>query len=485
MLDRTSITAFGHIIDGKVVDRADKGGIDVVDPADGRVFARLPRGGAAEVDRAVEAARTAFEGEWGAKSALERGRILMRFSALILDHAEELAELECLDTGKPLTQARNDIAATARYFEYYGSAADKHHGETIPYSKGMTVLALRVPHGVTGHIIPWNYPSQIFGRSVGGALAAGNACVVKPAEDACLTPLRLGELALQAGLPAGALNIVCGLGMEAGAALAGHPGINHISFTGSPQTGTAVAKAAAENHVPVTLELGGKSPQILFADADLDAALPVVVNAIVQNAGQTCAAGSRVLIERSIYPEVMTQLAERFAALKVGPGIDDPDCGPIVSARQLRRVTELVEAALADGAQVVAKGQVKPDAPESGYYFPPMLLDGATPDSRLACDEIFGPVLAAFPFDDEAEAIRLANGTPYGLTASVWTQDGGRQMRCAHAIEAGQVFVNNYGAGGGIELPFGGMKRSGYGREKAFEGMISFTTIKTVVLKHG
>ncbi|WP_186395394.1 aldehyde dehydrogenase family protein [Stappia sp. TSB10GB4] len=485
MLDRTSITAFGHIIDGKVVDRADKGGIDVVDPADGRVFARLPRGGAAEVDRAVEAARAAFEGEWGAKSALERGRILMRFSALILDHAEELAELECLDTGKPLTQARNDIAATARYFEYYGSAADKHHGETIPYSKGMTVLALRVPHGVTGHIIPWNYPSQIFGRSVGGALAAGNACVVKPAEDACLTPLRLAELALEAGLPAGALNIVCGLGMEAGAALAGHPGINHISFTGSPQTGTAVAKAAAENHVPVTLELGGKSPQILFADADLDAALPVVVNAIVQNAGQTCAAGSRVLIERSIYPEVMARLAERFAALKVGPGIDDPDCGPIVSARQLRRVTELVEAALADGAQVVAKGQVKPDAPESGYYFPPMLLDGAAPDSRLACDEIFGPVLAAFPFDDEAEAIRLANGTPYGLTASVWTQDGGRQMRCAHAIEAGQVFVNNYGAGGGIELPFGGMKRSGYGREKAFEGMISFTTIKTVVLKHG
>lgn len=266
---------------------------------------------------------------------------------------------------------------------------------------------------------------------------------------------------------------------------AGHTGINHISFTGSPQTGTAVAKAAAENHVPVTLELGGKSPQVLFADANLDEALPVVVNAIVQNAGQTCAAGSRVLIERSIYPEVMKRLAERFAALKVGPGIDDPDCGPIVSARQLRRVTELVEAALADGARVVAQAQKNADAPDGGYYFPPMLLDGAAPDSRLACDEIFGPVLAAFPFDDEAEAIRLANGTPYGLTASVWTQDGGRQMRCAHAIEAGQVFINNYGAGGGIELPFGGMKRSGYGREKAFEGMVSFTTIKTVVLKHG
>ena len=485
MLDRTSITTFGHIIDGKIVDRAEKDGIDVIDPADGRVFARLPRGGAAEIDRAVKAARAAYEGVWGAKSAVERGRILMRLSALILDHAEELAELECLDTGKPITQARNDIAATARYFEYYGAAADKHHGETIPYTKGTTVLALRVPHGVTGHIIPWNYPSQIFGRSVGGALAAGNACVVKPAEDACLTPLRLGELALEAGLPAGALNIVCGVGIEAGAALAGHPGINHISFTGSPVTGTAVAKAAADNHVPVTLELGGKSPQIVFADADLDAALPVVVNAIVQNAGQTCAAGSRVLIERPIYDEVMRRLAERFSALKVGPGIDDPDCGPIVSARQLRRVNEMVEAAIADGARVVAQGTVKPDAPKGGFYFPPMLLDGAAPGSRLACEEVFGPVLAAFPFEDEAEAIRLANGTPYGLTAAVWTQDGGRQLRCAHAIEAGQVFVNNYGAGGGIELPFGGMKRSGYGREKAFEGMISFTTVKTVVLKHG
>ncbi|WP_428699105.1 aldehyde dehydrogenase family protein [Stappia sp.] len=485
MLDRTSVTAFGHVIDGQVTDRATKEGIDVLDPSTGRVFARLPRGTAADVDRAVAAARAAFEGDWGAMSALERGRILMRLSALILEHAAELAELECLDTGKPMTQARNDIAATARYFEYYGSAADKHHGETIPYTRGMTVMALRVPHGVTGHIIPWNYPAQIFGRSVGGALAAGNACVVKPAEDACLTPLRMAELALEAGLPAGALNVVCGLGTEAGAALAGHVGINHISFTGSPQTGTAVAKAAAENHVPVTLELGGKSPQILFADADLDEALPVVVNAIVQNAGQTCAAGSRVLIERSIYGEVMKRLAERFAALKVGAGIDDPDCGPIVSARQLRRVSELVDAALADGAKVVATARMDAAAPEGGFYYPPMLLDGAAPESRLAQDEIFGPVLAAFPFEDEAEAIRLANATPYGLTASVWTRDGGRQMRCAHAIEAGQVFINNYGAGGGIELPFGGMKRSGYGREKAFEGMISFTTIKTVVLKHG
>lgn len=485
MLDQTSVTAYGHLIDGETVDRATQGGIDVLDPSTGKVFARIPRGSAADVDRAVAAARSAFEGAWGAKSALERGRILMKISSLILENFEELAALESRDTGKPMKQARADITATARYFEYYGSAADKHHGETIPYSKGMTVLALRVPHGVTAHIIPWNYPSQIYGRSVGGALAAGNACVVKPAEDACLTPLRISELALEAGLPAGALNVVCGLGTEAGAALAGHPGINHISFTGSPQTGTAVAKAAAENHVQVTLKLGGKSPQVIFADADLDEALPVIVNAIIQNAGQTCAAGSRVLIERSIYDEVLARLSERFSALKVGAGVDDLDCGPIISAKQLARVTSLVDAALADGAKVVASAGMAENAPEGGFYYPPMLLDGAAPESRLGQDEVFGPVLAAFPFEDEKHAIRIANATPYGLTASVWTRDGGRQMRCAHAIEAGQVFVNNYGAGGGIELPFGGMKRSGYGREKAFEGMISFTTIKTVVLKHG
>ena len=485
MLDKTGITSLGHLINGEIVDRAGADGIEVRDPSTGDVFARLPRGGAKEVDRAVEAARAAYEGAWGALTATERGRCLTRLGVLVTENIDELAELECRDTGKPMKQARNDIVATARYFEYYGSSADKLHGETIPYAKGTTVMALRVPHGVTGHIIPWNYPAQIYGRSVGGALAAGNACVVKPAEDACLTPLRISELALEAGIPAGALNVVCGLGMEAGAALAGHTGINHISFTGSPQTGTAVAKAAADNQIPVTLELGGKSPQVIFEDADLDEALPVIVNAIVQNAGQTCAAGSRVLIQKSIYDKVMAELAKRFAALKTGAGCDDLDCGPIISAKQLDRVTGLVDAALQAGAKVVARAEMAGNAPDGGYFYPPMLLDGAAHESRLAQDEVFGPVLAAFPFEDEADAIRLANGTPYGLTASVWTRDGGRQMRCAHAIEAGQVFINNYGAGGGIELPFGGMKKSGYGREKAFEGMVSFTTIKTVVMKHG
>jgi aldehyde dehydrogenase (NAD+) len=457
----------------------------VLDPADGQPFTTLPRSDARDVDAAVRAAWSAFHGEWGRCTATERGRVLTRLAALITAHHAELAALECRDTGKPIGQARGDITACARYFEFYGGAADKLHGETIPYAAGSTVLAVRVPFGVTGHIIPWNYPAQIFGRSVAAALAAGNACVVKPAEDACLTPLRIAALALEAGLPAGALNMVCGLGIEAGAALSAHPGLRHISFTGSPATGTAVTQAAAVNHVPVTLELGGKSPQVLFADADLDAALPVVVNAIVQNAGQTCAAGSRVLVERAIHAEVMARLAERFAALTTGPGHADPDCGPLINARQHARVQAMLDAAEQSGARVVARGPLREDAPAGGFWCPPLLLDGVAPDHVIAQQEVFGPVLVALPFNGEDEAATIANATPYGLTAAVWTRDGSRALRMAHRIEAGQVFINNYGAGGGIELPFGGMKHSGHGREKAFEGLRGFTTVKTIAIRHG
>ncbi|HSW04976.1 aldehyde dehydrogenase family protein [Aquabacterium sp.] len=481
----TALATHHNLIAGESCAALSGRTLDVLDPADGQVFATLPRSDARDIAAAVAAARAAFRGPWGRATATERGRVLSRLSALILQQQDELSALECRDTGKPIQQARADIAACARYFEYYGGAADKLHGETIPYAQGSTVLALRVPFGVTGHIIPWNYPAQIFGRSAGGALAAGNACVVKPAEDACLTPLRIAALALQAGLPAGALNIVCGLGVEAGAALAGHPGINHLSFTGSPQTGTAVTQAAAVNHVPVTLELGGKSPQILFADADLVQALPVLVNAIVQNAGQTCAAGSRVLIEKRIYADVMAALTQRFEALITGPGSQGLDCGPLISRKQLDRVSAMVDAARADGIRSVARAQLVKNAPAGGFYFPPQLLDEVPPEHTIAQSEVFGPVLAAFAFDGEDQAVDLANGTPFGLTAAVWTRDGARQLRVAQQIDAGQVFINNYGAGGGIELPFGGMKHSGHGREKAFEGLRSFTTIKTIAIQHG
>lgn len=476
---------FQNFIDARLVPAHGGATLEVIDPCTGEPFTRIPRSGAADIDDAVRAASRALKGGWGQLTATERGRALSRVSAAILVHHEELSLLECRDTGKPMVQARADITACARYFEYYGGAADKLHGETIPYAAGTTVLAVRVPHGVTGHIIPWNYPAQIYGRSVAAALGAGNCCVVKPAEDACLTPLRISELALDCGVPAGAINVVCGLGSEAGAALSAHPGIAHISFTGSTQTGAFVAEAAARRHIPVTLELGGKSPQIVFADADMAQALPTIVNAIIQGAGQTCTAGSRVLIERSVYAEVVAALAARFNALVVGRGCDDRDLGALINRKQQLKVRAMVDAAVADGIRVAGQGRLAEDAPAAGCFVLPTLLADVDPAHSIAREEVFGPVLVALPFDTEAEAAEIANGTDYGLTAGVWTRDGGRQMRMAHAIEAGQVFINNYGAGGGIELPFGGVKHSGYGREKAFEGLRGFTTIKTIAIKHG
>jgi aldehyde dehydrogenase (NAD+) len=457
----------------------------MVDPSDGQPFASIARGSAADIDEATRAARAAFAGAWGRLAPVEKGRRLAALSRSILDHADELAWLEARDCGKPMKQARADVLACARYFEFYGGACDKFHGETIPYTPGFTVLTWREAHGVTGHIVPWNYPMQIFGRSVAAALAAGNACVVKPAEDACLSLLRIAELAADAGFPEGAINVVTGLGNEAGIALARHPGIDHLSFTGSPATGALVAQEAAKRHCPVTLELGGKGPQIVFADADLDAALPVLVNAIVQNAGQTCSAGSRLLVERARYAEVIDRLGGAFAKLAVGPALADLDCGPLIRASQLERVRGFLDEAEQANLRVAARGSVTANAPATGYYVAPTLVRDVPADARLAREEVFGPVLAAMAFDDEAHAVRLANGTEFGLVAGVWTRDGARQLRMARAVRAGQVFINNYGAGGGVELPFGGFGHSGYGREKGFEALYGFTALKTVVLQHG
>ena len=474
-----------HFINNRAVAGAGGASIDVVDPSSGLSLGSLARGTAADIDRAVAAARTAYQKVWSSTPAVTRGRLLYQWSRIVAEHAEELALLECLDTGKPMRQARADATALARYFEFYAGAADKLHGQTIPYQDGYTVLTIREPHGVTGHIVPWNYPMQIFGRSVGAAIAVGNACVVKPAEDACLSLLRVAELGAEAGLPEGVLNIITGLGNEAGAALAAHPGIDHISFTGSTATGTLVAQAAAVHHCPVTLELGGKSPQLVFADADLDVAVPVLVSAIIQNGGQTCSAGSRVLVQKSIAAEVTALLARKFTALVAGPGEKDLDLGPLISAKQHQRVARLLEDAMGTGVQVAAEGSIAGDAPAKGFYQKPLLLAELPASHRLISEEVFGPVLVVQPFDDEADAIRLANDTPYGLVAGVWTSDGSRQMRLARKIQSGQVFINNYGAGGGVELPFGGVKHSGYGREKGFEALYGFTTLKTVAIHHG
>lgn len=483
-----------HFIDNESTAAADGRVLEVLDPSTGESFATIARGGADDIDRAVRAARRAldgpvtglpFRGPWGQTDAAGRGRILAALAGLVAGHHQELAELESRDTGKPMKQARADATALSRYFEFYAGAADKLHGQTLPYQTGYTVLTVREPHGVTGHIIPWNYPMQIFGRSVGAALAAGNACVVKPAEDACLSLLRVAELAAEAGLPAGALNIVTGLGNEAGQALAEHPGIDHISFTGSGPTGERVSRAAAAHCCPVTLELGGKSAQVVFEDADLDAAIPVIVNAIVQNCGQTCSAGSRVLVARARQAELAERLAAAFGSLRTDTATNDADLGPLINARQRERVSGFLAQAERDGLPILARGQMAADLPAGGFYQQAILLDAVPRDHPVAQQEVFGPVLGISAFDSEDEAIALANGTPYGLVSGVWTENGARQMRLARALRTGQVFVNNYGAGGGVELPFGGMKHSGYGREKGFEALYGFTTLKTIALRHG
>lgn len=473
------------LIGGRWCAARDGRTLPVEDPCDGSVFDDIPRGGAWEVEQAVRAAQAAREGAWGRMNALERGRLLVRIANKIQEHAEELATLEARDTGKPMTTARNDIAVLARYFEFYGTAADKVHGETIPFLNGYSVSLLREPLGVTAHIIPWNYPAQMLGRSVAPALAMGNAAVLKPAEDTSLSALRIAQLALDAGLPEGALNVVTGLGEEAGAALSAHPGIDYVSFTGSNEVGAAIQAAAAKNAVKCVLELGGKSPQIVFEDADIERAAPIVVRAIVQNAGQTCTAGSRVLVQASIFDQFMRRVSELFAKVRVGTPEMDLDCGPLMNATQKRRVGAFIDEAVAKGLPVLARGQLAAGLSAQGHFVQPVIFGPVAADSRLAQEEVFGPVLCAMSFQDEREAIAVANGTPYGLLAAVWTENGGRQQRVAKAVRAGQVFINSYGAGGGVELPFGGTKRSGHGREKGLLALEDVSSTKTLVQFHG
>lgn len=474
-----------NIIGGRMAPAVSGEEIPVFCPSDGHAFATVPRSGPADVDAAVHAARAAFEGAaWRSLSALERGRLVTALMRLVERDAGQLAAMESRDTGKPLRLGRADAAMAARYLEYYGGAADKLHGDAIPFLAGHTALALREPHGVVASIIPWNYPLHMVSRLIGAACAMGNTLVIKPAEHASLSALRLGALALEAGFPAGVVNVVTGYGPEAGAALAAHPLADFVTFTGSTATGTLIQQLAARHNRGTSMELGGKSAQIVFADADLEAALPVILNAIIQNGGQTCSAGSRVLVEASIAAELVARLAARFESLVAAGHEADADLGPMIHAGQAARVEGFITEAVAQGIPLVARGRIDPAAPAGGHYVAPALFAPVPEHAALFQEEVFGPVLAVTPFADEAEAVRLANATQYGLVAGVWTRDGARQHRVAKAVRAGQVFVNAYGAGGGVELPFGGFGRSGHGREKGLEFMLHMSAAKTIIFKH-
>ena len=468
-------------IDGESVASADT--YDNIDPATGQPLGPVARSGSDEVDHAVQAA-TAAQPEWATTLPEHRARLLTRIADLVEANGEELARLESEDTGKPISQARTDASVCARYFRFYGHAIDSYYGHTIPLAPDQLVYTRKEPFGVVGSIVAWNYPMQLLARAVAAAVATGNATIIKPADETPRTAVRIARLAIDAGLPAGVFNVVTGIGAEAGAALTAHPGVSHLGFVGSTRIGSTIAHAAADRVVPTVLELGGKSAQIVFPDADLDTAATFVTRAILQNAGQTCSAGSRLLVHASVHQELIAKVADRFGKVSIGRGSEDPDLGPLVSAKQQGRVRSMVETAVAGSGEVVSGGGM-PDEERlaGGAYFAPTLIDGVDPGSEIAREEVFGPVLASMQFDSEEEAIALANGTDYALLGAVWTKDVSRAHRLAAAIQAGQVYVNTYGAGGGVELPFGGFKKSGYGREKGVEALDAYTQTKTVIVK--
>lgn len=469
------------LIDGRLHPSTTGDRFTVVDPATTETLAEVAAAAPDDVDRAVEVARRA-QAAWAQLPPRRRGALLVDVARAIRDRADGLARLESQDTGKPLRQASADVEVAAQYFEFYGGVADKLYGDTIPLDAQQFAMTFREPLGVTGHIIPWNYPLQISARTTAPSLAAGNACVVKPAEEAPLTTLVLGQLALDAGLPPGVLNIVPGVGEVAGAHLASSDDIDHLSFTGGLDTGRRVMAAAARNVKPITMELGGKSPSIVLPDADLDRAVPTITNAILQNGGQTCSAGSRVIVHFTRHDELVERLVDAFGRVVLGRGTDDPDLGPLISNAQLERVVGHLTDATGDAATVVCGGHpTHPDGLE-GYFVEPTLLDDVDPGARVAQEEVFGPVLTVLRYGDEDEAVEIADGTPYGLVTAIWTRDVDRAMRLARRVRSGQVYVNSYGAGGGVALPFGGYRHSGFGREKGMEALAEFTQVKTVAV---
>ena len=470
-----------NFIGGEWVDGGDGTTITVTDPATAEPIAEVARGTAGDIDLAVKAARACFDSRVLRDVRPHvRGDLMLAVAQELGKAVDEVGVLECHDNGKTLANGRNEVALTQRYLTYYAGLADKLEGRQIPLGDGYVDYTIHEPYGVSAQIVPWNGPLPVGARSIACALVTGNTVVLKSPEDSPLSLFLLAEACERAGVPAGAVNIVCGYGHEAGAAVAAHPDIDHIVFTGSVETGKSVLRSAAERVVPCVMELGGKSGGIVFADADLERTAASAVRGIFTHAGQICSSGSRLIVHRSLHDELVARIRELAAARTVGPGIDGCDMGPLINARQLDRVEALCDVGVAEGATVLLGGKRVPGT--KGHFMAPTIFTGVRPEMRIAQEEFFGPILVVIPFDTPEEAIAIANSTDYGLAAGVYTRDLRLAHWAAERLVAGQVYVNEWWAGG-IETPFGGMKRSGYGREKGQEALLGYVQTKNVGIR--
>jgi aldehyde dehydrogenase (NAD+) len=473
------------VVGNKVLNEGSDGVGRSFDPATGVLVAEFARAGAVEVDMAVAAAREAFDnGPWRRMRPFERGRILHRIGELMLQRRDEIARKESIDSGKPLRDSYWEVDCSARFFEFYGGAADKLHGSSIPLGPYWSDWTVKEAIGVSLHIIPWNYPFQLIARGVAPALAAGCAVIIKPSADTPVTAYEFMKICQEAGLPEGLVNLVNGRGSVAGDLLARHKGVDQITFTGSVPTGERVLVAAASHAIPCNMELGGKSPQILFADADLDKSLPIVAGGFLTHCGQVCNAGTRLFVERSIHDRVVDKLHARISAMTLGAGVDDPDMGPLISRAHKNDVERYYDIARKDGELLLGADLPKSASLAEGAFVRPGLVIGANNSTQIAREEIFGPILTVIPFDTAEEAVAGANDSPFGLVAGIHTTNINKALGVGEKLRVGQVWINAFGVGLDVEFPFGGFKLSGFGREKGLEALSAYQQVKNFAIHH-